>query len=172
MYIFNIVVTDSFGSSYNKEHALGKGVFPLFIDTVLNSVGINCFPTKANSLEVNGADISGKYSTEEQQIGFWVDGKPLYMKVFYVASPTVTTNGTYAYVTYDTANLNIDFGFIKGAYLRDSNYTFSLPHISGTGNIVKAYYDRTNSKIEIASNASTYSKQYCYIILCYTKKES
>lgn len=171
-YIVNVVVTDAFGSEFDNEYSVGKGIFPLFIDTALGSVGINCFPTKEKSIEVNGADISGKYATEEQQIGFWVDNKPLYMKVFFVASPKVTTNGTYAYVTYDTSALNIDFGFVKGAYLKDTNYTFTLPYTNSTGNIVKVYYNRTDNKIEIASNTSTYSGQYCYIILCYTKKTS
>lgn len=53
-YIFNVVVTDAFGSTYDKEHVLNKGIFPFFIDTIKNSVGINCFPTQNNSLEVNG----------------------------------------------------------------------------------------------------------------------
>lgn len=55
-YIFNVVITDEFGS-YIKEHTLGKGVFPLFIDTVKNSVGINCFPAENKSLEVNGFNV-------------------------------------------------------------------------------------------------------------------
>ena len=54
-YIFNIIVTDAFGSTYNKEHVLNKGVFPLFIDTVKNSVGVNCLPNHKNSLEVDGS---------------------------------------------------------------------------------------------------------------------
>ena len=57
-YIFEIVVTDAFGSAFTKEYVLNKGMFPLFIDTEKNSVGINCFPVNANSLEVNGLDIS------------------------------------------------------------------------------------------------------------------
>jgi hypothetical protein len=56
-FIFNIVVTDALGSTFSGEFALGKGVFPLFIDTRFNSVGINCFPTEANSLEVNGLNV-------------------------------------------------------------------------------------------------------------------
>jgi hypothetical protein len=36
---------------------LEKGVFPLFIDTVLNSVGINGFPIEAKSFEVNGLNV-------------------------------------------------------------------------------------------------------------------
>lgn len=53
-YIFNVVITDAFGSTYNKEHILDKGVFPLFIDTKLNSIGINKLPTEPNALEIEG----------------------------------------------------------------------------------------------------------------------
>lgn len=56
-YIFNIVVTDAFGSTYDKEHILNKGVFPFFIDTVKNSVGINCFPQNQKSLEIEGTFV-------------------------------------------------------------------------------------------------------------------
>ena len=57
-YIFEIVVTDALGATFTKEYVLNKGMFPLFIDTRKNSVGINCFPENENSLEVNGLDIS------------------------------------------------------------------------------------------------------------------
>ena len=57
-FIFEIVVTDALGSTFTKEYVLNKGMFPLFIDTKKNSVGINCFPANENSLEVNGLDIS------------------------------------------------------------------------------------------------------------------
>ena len=57
-YIFEIVVTDALGATFTKEYVLNKGMFPLFIDTEKNSVGINCFPENENSLEVNGLDVS------------------------------------------------------------------------------------------------------------------
>ena len=53
-FIFNIVITDSFAGTFNQEFSLGKGVFPLFIDTVKNSVGINCFPKNEKSFEIEG----------------------------------------------------------------------------------------------------------------------
>ena len=71
VYVFNVVVTDAFGSKYDGEYVLQKGVFPLFIDTVKNSVGINCFPQKNNSLEVNGKDLydfANKYEKSHKQI--------------------------------------------------------------------------------------------------------
>lgn len=57
-YIFEVVITDAFGATFTKEYVLNKGMFPLFIDTEKNSVGINCFPANENSLEVNGLDVS------------------------------------------------------------------------------------------------------------------
>ena len=64
-YIFEIVVTDALGSTFTKEYVLNKGVFPLFIDTVKNSVGINCFPTEEKSLEVNGINMLDLYKCEK-----------------------------------------------------------------------------------------------------------
>ena len=64
-YIFEIKVTDALGSTFTNEYVLNKGVFPLFIDTVKNSVGINCFPTENESLEVNGINLLDLYKCEK-----------------------------------------------------------------------------------------------------------
>lgn len=53
-FIFNILVTDSFGGTFSQEYSLNKGIFPFFIDTVKNSVGVNCFPKNEKSFEVTG----------------------------------------------------------------------------------------------------------------------
>lgn len=57
VYIFNVVVTDAFGSTFTKEYTLEKGVFPLFIDTGRNSIGVGAFPKREKSLEVKGGQI-------------------------------------------------------------------------------------------------------------------
>ena len=75
-YIFEITVSDALGSTFTKEYVLNKGMFPLFIDTRKNSVGINCFPANENSLEVNGLDISTvKEFTKSLQLpaDTWID---------------------------------------------------------------------------------------------------
>lgn len=63
-YIFNIVIADAFGASYNAEHTLGKGVFPLFIDTEKNSVGVNCFPNNSNSFEIDGLILANSIKSK------------------------------------------------------------------------------------------------------------
>lgn len=62
---FKIVITDKFGTTtYNT--ILAKGKFILFVDTKKLSVGINCFPTKTESLEVNGVQV-----LEYDEISSW-----------------------------------------------------------------------------------------------------
>ena len=54
VFTFRVAVLDSFTSMWTTEVTLGKGVFPLFIDTALNSIGINTLPTEPNALEIEG----------------------------------------------------------------------------------------------------------------------
>lgn len=79
-YIFEIVVTDALGSTFTNEYVLNKGVFPLFIDTVKNSVGINCFPAEEKSLEVNGINLLDLYKCEKN-ILLWQSGDGLKITV-------------------------------------------------------------------------------------------
>ena len=54
---FQFVIQDKFGTkTYNLT--LAKGIPIMFIDVLLKSVGINCFPTKENALEVEGYDFT------------------------------------------------------------------------------------------------------------------
>ena len=62
-WFFEFSCVDSFDSETVSAY-LNKGQFVLFIDVIKNSVGINCFPEKNNSLEVNGVEIA----IEEQEI--------------------------------------------------------------------------------------------------------
>lgn len=53
---FQIAIKDKFGTTtYNL--VIPKGMPILFIDTLMQSVGINCFPSVANSLFVNGINF-------------------------------------------------------------------------------------------------------------------
>ena len=57
VYIFNVVVTDAFGATFDKEYTLDKGTFPLFIDTEKNSLGMNALPKGERVFEVGGSVI-------------------------------------------------------------------------------------------------------------------
>ena len=54
-----VIVADRLGATtYNL--IIGRGLPIWFIDRILNSVGINCFPLQENSLEVNGLRVDDK----------------------------------------------------------------------------------------------------------------
>ena len=62
-----ITVADLLGSTiYNL--VIGRGLPIWFIDRVLSSVGINCFPLQENSLEVNGLRVDDKIYIGSQSI--------------------------------------------------------------------------------------------------------
>ena len=72
-YVFNVVVADRFGEKFDDEFVLDKGVFPLFIDTAKNSVGVNCFPKHAGSLEAHGLISLGENQPISLAVGESVD---------------------------------------------------------------------------------------------------
>lgn len=54
---FQVEIKDKFGkNTYNFQVAKGMPIFMIDID--LLSIGVNCFPTNSNSLEVNGYDFN------------------------------------------------------------------------------------------------------------------
>ena len=62
-----VIVADSLGSTtYNL--IIGRGLPIWFIDRILNSVGINCFPLQENSLEVNGLRVDDKIYIGSQSL--------------------------------------------------------------------------------------------------------
>jgi hypothetical protein len=80
-YVFKVQVSDAF-SSVSNEYPLAKGVFPLFIDTEKNAIGINEFPVEGEALRVaggiahfdEGIKINGQnqdYIVEQGTSGIW-----------------------------------------------------------------------------------------------------
>lgn len=95
VFVFNVTVTDAFGSSFNKEFTLNKGVFPLFIDTQKNSIGVNVLPKRERSLEVKDGQIfleqeksdtdaiyMAKRSDTGREIGFGVGKSGIFRGVY------------------------------------------------------------------------------------------
>lgn len=77
-YVFNVTVTDAFGSTFSREYTLGKGVFPLFIDTEKNSVGVNKLPIYENSFEASGLISLGERESIELGVG---ESKEIYINL-------------------------------------------------------------------------------------------
>ena len=107
------------------------------------------------------------YSTEEQKIGTWIDGKPLYRKVISSTLPKVTTENVEAKKTV-SIDADIGTGFIETAYCNKDNQMLPMPFIFTGGQVIKSYID-LNGTIILSSNTTYTNDQPVTIIVCYTK---
>lgn len=88
---FQVVIKDKFGTTtYNITVA--KGIPIMFIDIALKSVGINCFPTKENSFEVEGYDFENAHPINS------------IIMTSNNTSPSATIAGTWELLTTQTIN--------------------------------------------------------------------
>ena len=134
--------------------------------TNLSSTGLSITSDNA-SIKVNGVDVAKAniYSTEEQRIGTWIDGKPLYRKVFYssqrveagarympnTAIPNIevvtdvdVTVGAFGYASFKNHWSN-DGGtmFISTQFDKDSGLYISADYTGFIGWVLKVEYTKT-----------------------------
>jgi hypothetical protein len=159
-YVFNVVVTDAFGSIFTNEYVLNKGMFPLFIDIEKNSVGVNCFPVNEMSLEVNGFDISTIKEFKKKvklNANTWTDVGINY---------TDLASGTYVmeiFLNHNTSAISNQFGERISGILS----WYALPTNSNNTDIIpvsKSGHARNNHNIQVRV-ARTFSSEEGYLML-------
>ena len=108
------------------------------------------------------------YSTEEQVIGKWIDGKPLYRKVLNITLPENALNSDYECA--DLSSLNID-KLVKLGGLIDAASTQVMLNLAYKGNsqYCSCYYTKATKMLRYATNNEQYVNVTAYIILKYTK---
>lgn len=107
------------------------------------------------------------YSTTEQVVGTWIDGKPLYQIVISATAPTVSTSGSWV-ASHTAHNIaNVDLIYVKEAIDITSTETFTLPFITNAGYVIKATV--TTTEVALTSNNSGFSAHEFKVILNYTK---
>lgn len=102
------------------------------------------------------------YSTTEQVVGTWIDGKTLYEKTI-----AVTQKSSYeAFVSL--SDLNIDTLFVENAYMKgDSNGNIvPVTYFVTSGDKFMYYYNRANDRLIIQTSSWEGSG---YITIRYTK---
>ena len=77
----------------------------------------------------SGKKLNSNYSTDEQIIGTWTDGKDIYRKVINISNPQ-STNTNYV----NLGNLNIDKVIRLYGYKIDSNGYFNVPFYDSADN--------------------------------------
>lgn len=112
------------------------------------------------------------YSTNEQIVGRWIDGKPLYQRTF-----EVTTDATAKETRLDlTAYIpNMDQMFISEAFLKRTNgASVSINAVNGdaisTADVVFICYIEATKKLYIRTGTSEYNRNAkVYATIRYTK---
>ena len=98
----------------------------------------------------------GSYSTEEQIVGTWIDGKPIYQVA---VTGTVNTN-----VSIPISNLDIIPKIDVVIKLTNGNFA-SVPDPY----TYQIYYDIAESALKVGSGNQYYSGQPFYAVIQYTK---
>ena len=112
---------------------------------------------------------NSNYSTTEQEIGTWIDGKKLYRKVIdFGALPNNSTKEVLHNVT-NVDNIYINYGasFVKQ---NGTNYKFGVTHTNTSSMSAQweTYVDSTKIYIKTGSDRTGYS---AYVTIEYTKNK-
>ncbi len=104
-----------------------------------------------------------KYSTNETIIGTWIDGKPLYRKVYSITSPS-STNTNYA----NLSSLNIETTVhLYGYYKNSTSGTFGIPFYDSDSNYSVIFINNSNQLRGRFGNASEITD--VKVVIEYTK---
>lgn len=100
------------------------------------------------------------YSTEEQVIGKWIDGKPLYRKII----ETSVNQGVQK--IYDVSNMNLDDIIrMNGSISQSGGSIVPIPYGTSSNDFAVVYYPKSSNQIEV----NTSRAGIVNIILEYTK---
>lgn len=118
--------------------------------------------TKIVGLKICGTLAPMIYSTEEREVGVWVDDKPLYQKTIIANYTSGVSSGTH--VVESIADIEIVNGF--GSYVESSGYVYTMPYAQGTG--TSFYYYEGDVVFSIGSSVS-FASGALYLTIQYTK---
>jgi len=161
--IYARAVTESAGALrvVNFKKAAGGGGYVLPVASSSNLGGVKV--GGGLDIDANGvlsAPVS--YSTTEQKIGTWIDGKPLYKKTYICTSPD-TARVSLAVETIDAGN---NVKNISGVLLQTSD---TVIPINFSYDIDFCICWVTAGAIKMQVTSSSYLSCPCYITLLYTK---
>lgn len=124
----------------------------------------NCKQTenRLNKLENNNV-----YSEEEQIIGKWIDGKPIYRKVIITTSPTSIND--FQCIALLPENEKTLVNLRAQIFVPNASIITQVPFSFATESLGSIYFDPTTKNIIMSMNNSTYINSEVIIIAEYTK---
>lgn len=123
--------------------------------------------TEYANTEVNeGGGVSENYSTVEQIVGTWIDGRPLYQKTYYYANEWMSGS-----------MLIIDSNFLPSVYDNffetDIHFTVNNDYINGNGQMgasgMEVFCSATNGGLGLVNGQDSSPISNLYLTIRYTK---
>ncbi len=116
--------------------------------------------------------VLDNYSTTEQRVGTWIDGKPIYKVTIQTTTPTPPSTSSARTTEVNISSYNIDKVVnIQGFLLSSYGSSIPLPVIDGetysTYTVIKAHC--SPSTLTITSNNTSRSGTTTYVTIYYTK---
>ncbi len=105
------------------------------------------------------------YSTDEQVVGKWIDGKPLYRKVVTVNAPSQANNSEIIYSLESGCNIRKIDGFI----ITKTKNKYNINTYFTTSDFIYAYIHNDNRTIYMKIGNTAYIGSTVTLILEYTK---
>lgn len=137
------------GTFYTSTSNNGSLIQSIILDSVIG-VSFNC---------------PNNYSTDEQLIGTWIDGKPLYQ-----ITVSDTTGNSGSLKTYDLSEYGIETVVdISGFFLSVSNQTVPIIYYDTSSSYSLCYFETNDSTIKCRVGGSSFANRPCYITVKYTK---
>ena len=134
-------ILDTDGTAVAKEDNLQFTGLDVTDDSTNEKTEVKAVGLNADSLD----DICGgsvlpnivqsafNYSTNEQIVGKWIDGKPLYQKTAQITTPTSGANVS----VYNTTGMNIDMVVNLDVFLNDAGYRNAKIYVNADVEVLK-----------------------------------
>lgn len=155
----------------NKCNATDLNEIKEVVNTNDDNMGLlsNLNTTDKSSMvnAINEVNNKFNYSTTEQVIGKWIDGKPLYRKTITFRT-TISVSFTIPHEIANVDEIHIDYG--NSFFVETTGTTYSLPTIGYAGNFTENCYAYVNKEnIYISATGGWNTSWIKYITLLYTK---
>ena len=122
--------------------------------------------TKNNDIQMSISD-GNEYSTDEQIVGHWTDGKPMYQRTYTTTVPNAPSNGSYVYKNIAHNITNVDkFVDVRGT-LTSNEFSSVLPFFTDGGN--KTKFNINTTDISIANDCVYSNGRDLIFTVLYTK---
>ena len=112
---------------------------------------------------------NANYSTTEQVIGTWIDGKPLYRKMLEDTIPATSTDNTASTKSISISSLNAETIIVNFAFSYNSQYNSYAPMPCFVGQNLATRITVDGSNVTIRNYSTVFNGLPIKICISYTK---